>query len=150
MSRWGPPKPSDDASSLWPDGSPARRAASLYIFPSVGPGKPSSVALSLIARPATDGLTASSATAPASPPSPTRLPNRLKDSRQVGPRASLAAFCPDHLAQHHHRGPPTSPLRAYRTLHSAKSIGIKPSPLFLLPLIPCLTHMATSLRWIRN
>ena len=31
----------------WPDGSPARRAASLCICPSVGPGKPSSVAPSL-------------------------------------------------------------------------------------------------------
>ena len=35
------------------------------------------------------------------------------------------------------------------TLHSAKSIGIKPSRLFPLPLIPCLTDIATSLRWIR-
>ena len=34
------PRPSDDASSPSPDGSPARRAASLYIFPSAGPGKP--------------------------------------------------------------------------------------------------------------
>ena len=32
------------ASSLWPDGSPARRAASLCIFPSIGLGKPNSVA----------------------------------------------------------------------------------------------------------
>ena len=31
----------------WPEGSPARRAASLCICPSVGPGKPSSVAPSL-------------------------------------------------------------------------------------------------------
>ena len=54
--------------------------------------------------------------------------NRLADPRQVGPRASLAACCPDNLAQHHHHGPPSSPLRGYRTLHSAKSIGIKPSP----------------------
>ena len=48
--------------------------------------------------------------------------------RQVGPRASLAACCPGHLAQHRHCGPSTSPLRGYRTLHTAKSIGTKPSP----------------------
>ena len=35
--------PCDDASSLWPDGSPVRRAASLCIFPSAGPGKTSSM-----------------------------------------------------------------------------------------------------------
>ena len=55
----------------------------------------------------------------------TRLPNRLEDSRQVGPRASLAACCPDNLAQHHH-GPPTYPWRGYRTLYSAIPIGINP------------------------
>ena len=38
------PRPSGDASSLSPDGSPARRAASLCICPSVDPGKTSSVA----------------------------------------------------------------------------------------------------------
>ena len=36
-----------DGSSPSPDGSPTRRAASLCIFPSAGPGKPSSVAPSL-------------------------------------------------------------------------------------------------------
>ncbi len=44
VSNWQPPRPSDDASSPSPDGSPARRAASLCIFPSAGPGKTSSVA----------------------------------------------------------------------------------------------------------
>ena len=37
----------DPATPQWPEGSPARRAASLCICPSVGPGKPSSVAPSL-------------------------------------------------------------------------------------------------------
>ena len=37
--------------SPWPDGSPARRAASLYIFPGTGPGKPGSVAPSLDCEP---------------------------------------------------------------------------------------------------
>ena len=50
-SRWLPPRPSVGASSLWPDGSPARRAASLCIFPNTGPGKPSSVAPSLGCEP---------------------------------------------------------------------------------------------------
>ena len=79
----------------------------------------------------------------------TRLPNRLADSRTVAPRAPLAACCPDHLAQHRHRGPPTSPLRGYRTLHPAISVGSSPHRLFPFLLIPCLTDMATSLRWIR-
>ena len=41
--RWRPPRPSGGGSSPSPDGSPARPAASPCIFPSVGPGKPSSV-----------------------------------------------------------------------------------------------------------
>ena len=43
-SNWQPPRPCDDPSSPSPDGSPARRAASLCIFPSAGSGKTSSVA----------------------------------------------------------------------------------------------------------
>ena len=74
-------------------------------------------------------------TAPLVPPTH-RLPNRLADSRPVGPRASLAVCRPDNLAQRRHRGPPSSPLCGYRTLYSAISIGIKPLRLFPLPLIP--------------
>ena len=37
-SNWQPPRPCGDASSLWPDGLPARRADSLCIFPGAGPG----------------------------------------------------------------------------------------------------------------
>ena len=100
-------------------------------------------------RPAMRGLPAVTERAAALAPDPsTRLPNRLEDPPPVGPRASVAACCPDHLAHHHH-GPPTHPWRGYRTLHSAISIGIKPPRLFPLPLIPCLPDMATSLRWIR-
>ena len=66
-------------------------------------------------------------TEPSAPDPSTRLPNRLEDSCQVDPRASHAACCPDHLAQHRYHGLPTSPLRGYRTLNSAKSIGIKAS-----------------------
>ena len=123
-----------------PLGAPPHFASS----PALALGKPVQSRPGTIARPSISGLTASLA-----PDPPTRLLNRLEDPRQVGPRASLAACSPDNLAQHRHRGPPTSPWRGYRTLHSAKSIGIKPSRLFPLPHIPCLTHMATSLRWIR-
>lgn len=41
-SRWSPPRPSDDASSLCPDASPAKPAGSPCIFPRTGPGKISS------------------------------------------------------------------------------------------------------------
>ena len=68
----------------------------------------------------------SGALSAADPPSGPR--NVPANSRQVSPRASLAASCPDNLAWHHHRGPPSSPVHGYRTLHSAKSVGIKPSP----------------------
>ena len=122
VSNWSPPRPSDDASSLSPDGSPVRRAASPCIFQSAGPGKTSSVAPwhdceQFHSQP--DG--APSATDPPSGPR-----NVSANSRQVSPRASLAASCPDNLAWHHHRGPPSSPVHGYRTLHSAKSVGIKP------------------------
>ena len=43
-SRSRPPRPFGGGSSPWPDESPARRAASLCISPSAGPGKPNSVA----------------------------------------------------------------------------------------------------------
>ena len=89
-----------------------------------------------------------------SSPSPDGSPARPvaspSNSRQVGQRASLAACCPDHLAQRRHRGPPISPWRGYRTLHSAISIGSSPHRLFPLPPIPCLPYMATSLRWVRG
>ena len=124
-----------------PLGAPPHPASS----PALALGNPVQSRPRSIASPAISGLTAQLAPDPS-----TRLPNRLEDSRQVAPRASLAACCPDHLAQHCHHGPPTSPLRGYRTLHSAISIGIKPSRLFPLPLIPCLTDMAASLRWIRG
>ena len=42
-SRRQPPRPCGDASAPGPDGSPARPAASLCIFPTAGPGKTSSV-----------------------------------------------------------------------------------------------------------
>ena len=44
-SRRPPPRPCDDASSPWPDASPARHAASPCIFPRAGPGRTSSASL---------------------------------------------------------------------------------------------------------
>ena len=67
-------------------------------------------------------------TAPLVPTHPPRLPNRFEDSRQVGPRASLAVAALTISPSTRHRGPSTSPLRGYRTLLPAISIGIKPSP----------------------
>ena len=123
-----------------PLGTPPHPASS----PTLALGESVQWRLGTIARPSISCLTA-----PLAPDPPIRLLNGLGGSRQVGPRVSLAACCPDNLPQHRHRGPPTSLLRGYRTLHSGKSIGTKPSRLFPLPPIPCLTGMATSLRWIR-
>ena len=102
--------------------------------PALALGKPVQWHPSTIASPSISCLTA-----PLAPDPSTRLLNCPEGSRQVGPRASLVACFPDNLAQHRHHGPPTSPWRGYRTLHSAKSMGIKPSRLFPLPLIPSLT-----------
>ena len=68
---------------------------------------------------------------------------------QLDPRASLAAYSPGNPAWRHHRGPPSAPLRGCRALNSAQSVGSSPHGLFPWPLIPSLTSMATSLRWIR-
>ena len=44
-SNWQPPRPSGGASSLWPDGSPARPGVSPCSCPRAGPGRTSSAAL---------------------------------------------------------------------------------------------------------
>ena len=77
----------------------------------------------------------------------TQPPRRL--ARSVPERLLLYAAL-TILPRTRNCGPSTSPLRGYRTLHPAISIGIKPSRIFPLPLIPCLPDMATSLRWIRG
>lgn len=56
-SRWPPPTSSGDASSLWPDVSPARYAASPCIFPRASPGRTSSTRPSQTAAPAPPFLT---------------------------------------------------------------------------------------------
>ena len=99
-----------------PQGTPPHPAPA----PQLAVAKPVQLRPEATARPATPFLTA--------PDPSARLSTGLAVPRQVGPRASLAACCPNNLAQHHHHGPPTSPCPGYRTLHAAISIGIKPSP----------------------
>ena len=74
------------------------------------------------------------------PRSPVRHSPVLRpvEERHLGPRASLAAYFPDNLAQHRHCGRVTSGWRSYRTLQPTTSMGIKPSA--------SLTGMATSLQ----
>ena len=104
VSRSSPPRPSDDASSLCPDGSPARRGASPCISPNTGPGKTTSAAPWPDCAPChylpDDAIGAR--------PVP-RTPNYLADPRQVGFRVSPAAIWPDYLVLSRHLGPSTSP-----------------------------------------
>ena len=81
----------------------------------------------------------------------TRLPIRLVNSRQVGPPASLAVCCPDHLAQHRHRGLQHRVwLATSRRPHPhLLESGLAPVRL-ALPIIPCVNARAVSLRWIRD
>ena len=90
------PRPCD-ASFPWPEGSPARRAASLCICPSVGPGKRSSVAPSLDSE---------RCLSPPDGPPLTRHPqlNVPANSHQLGPRASLLILS-RHLARNNHCRP---------------------------------------------
>ena len=101
-----------------PLGAPPHFASS----PALALGKPVRSRPGTIAR-----LAISCLTAPSAPDPPTKLLNRLEDSRQVAPRVSLTAYRPDNLAQHRHCGPATSSLPGYCTLHTASSIGIKAS-----------------------
>ena len=73
-------------------------------------------------------------------------PPRFAPGRSPTPPA---ACCPDNPAQHRHCGPSTSPCVATPPPIEPNPLGSRPHYLFLLPLIPCLTDTATSLRWIR-
>ena len=74
-------------SSPWPDGSPARRAASHCICHSAGLGKPSSIVPWPIARPATPCLTAAAATG--------RHPaNRTSPRTRASPVCECLLLCP--------------------------------------------------------
>ena len=81
-------RPSDDGSSPWPDGSPARHATSPCIFPSAAHGKPSSAA----PRPGCEPFHSQPDGArPLLAPS---QPNVPANSRHPGPRAPLAVSYP--------------------------------------------------------
>ena len=89
LERRQPPRPSDDASSPWPDGSPARPAASPCTCPRAGPGKTNSAPPWRDYAPChypPDRPTASDPSA--------RPPNCLADLRQAGSRVSPAAISP--------------------------------------------------------
>ena len=144
VSNWQPPRPSDDASSPWPDASPARHAASRCIFPRAGPGKTSSAALSpnyasCQSHPdRAHGVCLS-----------TGLPNHLPDLRQAGRSVTPGPIWPmispvaDAVARQ-------NPLRVADTL-SARPNPSGPTPCqpFPLPFIPRLTSRTASLQWIR-
>ena len=97
-----PPKPSGGGSSLWWDGSPARRAALPCIFPSIGLGKPSSLAPWPDCEPFHSPLDCQPATDPTSPQTratPVRessLLRILSPSRASQlPHRAIGALCGD-------------------------------------------------------
>ena len=84
--RQQPPRPSGDASSPWPDASPARPAASLCICHRAGPGKTSSAALSPNCAPCPFHPDAIHGVRPLH-----RITHRLADLRQAGPLTPSAS-----------------------------------------------------------
>ena len=98
-SRWQPPRPSGDASSPWPDASPARPAVSHCIFPEAGPGRTSSAA------PWPDCALCRSLPDVAVDLRPAALPWAVAQSR-----ASPVRRCPSCRPPGHFR--PSSPLQA--------------------------------------
>ena len=99
--------PAGGGSSLWWDGSPARRAASLYISPGAGLGNPSSLAPwpdcePFHSRP--DGAVGDRATHRT-----TECPRKLAPPWSAS--GSFRVLCP-HLAPRAHRRPPSAPPRA--------------------------------------
>ena len=113
VSNWSPPRPCGGVSSPWPDGSPARPAASPCIFPKAGLGKPSSVA------PWRDCAPCHS------------LPDRVRPVRwtteppgRFAPGRSLSVSCGTlaaDLARRRRCGPSISPLHDCHTLQPARS-----------------------------
>ena len=88
-----PPRPSGGGSSPWPDGSPARRAASHCICHSAGLGKPSSIVPWPDCAPCHSLPDGGGGNRP-----PSGQPNVPANSRQSGLRVPLAAFSPRYLA----------------------------------------------------
>ena len=141
-SNWQPPRPSGGASSLSPDGSPARRAASRYIFQSVGPGKTNSAAPLPDCAPChsiPDGVRPVRWT--------TEPPGRFAPGRSLS--VSCCTLAAD-LARRRRCGPSISPRHDCHTLQPARSIGARAlhSPSSASHLSS--DRLATSLRWIRG
>ena len=96
----------------------------LCIFPSAGPGKPSSVAPSLDCEPC--HLLPDGGDQPADPPSGQL--NVPTNSRQLGPRGTLPAYHLPNYPRHGHCGPPESRRCGYLTPPASLSVGIGPTP----------------------
>ena len=130
-SRQQPPRTAAGGSSPWPDASPARRAASLCIFPSAGRRKTSSVLLSPDCVPCHSLPDAGAC----------RPPHYLAASRiRVGlvPECLLLRTVRNHLRV------------AVAPRTRSNLAGSKPCSLIPAPLIPGLTGTASSPRWIRG
>ena len=114
---------------LWPDGSPARHAASLCICHSVGLGKPSSAAPWHGCERFRSRLTATS-----EPEPPNGQPNVPANSCRPGPGAPLAASSPHHFTLPNVRRLSPSFLvgNEDRHRHPLFEIGLRTSP----PLAP--------------
>ena len=132
-----------DASSPWPDGSPARPAASPCTCPRAGPGKTNSAPPWRDYAPChypPDRPTASDPSA--------RPPNCLADLRQAGSRVSPAAICPlispvaGAAVRQHPLGVAITPC-AQPDWSGSRPRRLDPAPLIL----PSLT-VARPFRWI--
>ena len=122
------------ASSPWPDGSPARPAASLCICHRAGLGKPSSLAPWLDCEPCH-----CLPEAPTAPDTSTRLLNHPTESHRPGPRLSSLACCPADPA----------PAPSAAGPWAAPFIGIERGPSRSTGLTPCSNPKAGPHRWIR-
>ena len=132
-------RPSGDASSPWPGDSPARRAASLCIYPGTGHGKPSSVAPWHGCKPFHSRPDAARPPLTHQPANPTSPQSRARPVRGGSLLRPLPVILPASTPADGHRGP----VRLLRTLrrpplHPNGAQAISPvaaSPLF--PLFSC-------------
>ena len=107
-----PPRPSGGGSSPWPDGSPARLAASPCIFPERWPWEEKvSSRPGTAASHSTPGLTAPVRHCPnvRSNVRPTERPRQLAPSRSASPSRRVLSR---HFAHHSHCRPPSAPPKA--------------------------------------
>ena len=131
-------------SSPWPDGSPARHAASPCIFPSTGLGKPSAVAPWPGCEPFHSQPEGASVPEP-----PNGQPNVPANSRQSGPRVPLAASSPRYLALTDIRRRSQSLPAATEDRHRPPLLQSCPDHRLPLLLTAYSAVVTSSLRWIR-